>query len=47
MKEAVEWQLGDMRAEIADLDAGHVISHEKVSTSPKSWGKSGESNAPK
>jgi predicted transcriptional regulator len=37
-----DWQLGELQAGIAELDAGRVVSHEKVSKWLKSWGKSGE-----
>ena len=44
--EAEEWQLGEIRAGLADLDAGRTVSHAKVSKWLKSWGKSGEGKAP-
>lgn len=34
---AQEWQLGEIEAGIAELDAGKTISHEKVSKWLSSW----------
>ena len=45
--ESEEWQLGEIQAGMADLDAGEEISHEKVSKWLKSWGKPGEAKAPR
>ena len=45
--ESEEWQLGEIQTGIAELDAGHGVSHEKVSKWLKSWGKPGETNAPR
>ena len=45
--ESEEWQLGELQAGIAELDAGKGVSHEKVSKWLKSWGKPGETKAPK
>jgi predicted transcriptional regulator len=45
--ESEEWQLGELQAGIAELDAGRGVSHEKVSKWLKSWGKPGETKAPK
>jgi len=42
-----EWQLGEIQAGIADLDAGRVISNEKVMKWLKSWGTPGETKAPR
>ena len=42
-----DWQLGELQAGIAELDAGRVVSHEKVAKWLKSWGKSGETKPPK
>lgn len=41
------WQIGEIQAGIAELDAGPGVSHEKVSKWLKSWGKPGESRAPR
>src|SRR5215472_13312742 len=45
--ESEEGQIGEIEAGIADLDSGQTVSHEKVSTWLKSWGKRGETKAPK
>jgi predicted transcriptional regulator len=37
--ESEEWQLGELQAGIAELDAGQAGSHDKVSKWLKSWGK--------
>ena len=42
-----EWQLGEIHAAQKELDAGQQVSHEKVSRWLKSWGKAGETKAPK
>jgi predicted transcriptional regulator len=44
--ELEEWQLGEIQAGIAELDAGEEVSHEKVSKWLKSWGKRGEMKPP-
>lgn len=45
--EVEEWQLGELQAGIADLEAGREVSHERVSKWLKSWGKRGETKAPR
>ena len=45
--EAEEWQLAEISAGIKELDRGESVSHEKVSTWLRSWGKAGEKKAPK
>jgi predicted transcriptional regulator len=45
--ESEEWQLGELQAGIAELEAGKTVGHEKVSKWLKSWGKTGESKAPR
>jgi len=45
--ESEEWQLGELQAGMAELDSGQEVSHEKVSKWLKSWGKPGETKAPK
>jgi RHH-type rel operon transcriptional repressor/antitoxin RelB len=45
--ESEEWQFGEIDAGIADLDSGLDVSHEKVSKWLNSWGKPGETKAPK
>lgn len=42
-----EWQLGEVQAGIADLESGNSVRHEKVSQWLGSWGKRGESKAPR
>lgn len=42
-----EWQLTEVQAGIAELDAGHGVSHEKVAKWLNTWGKSGETKAPR
>lgn len=41
--ESEEWQLGELQAGIAELEAGQTLSHEKLSKWLKSWGKAGKS----
>jgi predicted transcriptional regulator len=45
--ETEEWQLGEIRTAIAELDAGQGVSHEEVSKWLNSWGKPGETKAPR
>jgi predicted transcriptional regulator len=45
--EAEEWQLGEIRAGLADLDEGRIVSHDKVSKWLKSWGKPSEGKPPR
>ncbi|MBZ5617141.1 MAG: CopG family ribbon-helix-helix protein [Acidobacteriia bacterium] len=45
--EVEEWQLGEIRRGLADLDEGRTVSHEKVSKWLRSWGKSPEGKAPR
>lgn len=45
--EAEEWQLEQIQAGIADLDAGKVVAHEKVSKWLRSWGTRSEGKAPR
>ena len=42
-----EWQLGEVHRGIKELDSGQTVSHDKVSTWLKSWGKAGETKAPR
>jgi predicted transcriptional regulator len=42
-----EWQLGEIHKGIEDLDSGKSASHDKVSKWLKTWGKSGETKAPR
>ena len=45
--EAEEWQLREIRNGLEELDAGRGVSHEKVSKWLRSWGKPGETKAPR
>ena len=45
--ESEEWQLGELQAGIAELESGEEVSHEKVSKWLSSWGKPGETKAPR
>ena len=45
--ESEEWQLGEIQAAISELDSGHEVSHDKVSSWLRSWGTRGERKAPK
>jgi RHH-type rel operon transcriptional repressor/antitoxin RelB len=45
--ESEEWQLAELHAGIAELESGQEVSHEKVSKWLKSWGKPGETKAPR
>ena len=45
--EAEEWQFGQIRTAIDELDAGQGVSHEKVAKWLNSWGKPGETKPPK
>jgi RHH-type rel operon transcriptional repressor/antitoxin RelB len=45
--EAEEWQLGEIRSATAELDAGQMVSHEEVAKWLNSWGKPGETKAPR
>jgi predicted transcriptional regulator len=45
--ESEEWQLGELQAGIAELDAEQHISHEKVSKWLNSWGKRSETKPPR
>jgi predicted transcriptional regulator len=45
--EAEEWQLGELRAGIAELDSGESVSHDKVKKWLQSWGTPAETKAPR
>jgi RHH-type transcriptional regulator, rel operon repressor / antitoxin RelB len=45
--ESEEWQLGELQAGIAALESGQEVSHENVSKWLKTWGKRGETKAPR
>ncbi len=45
--EAEEWQLGEIRTALVELDVGQEVSHERVSNWLNSWGKPSETKAPR
>jgi predicted transcriptional regulator len=45
--EAEESELGEIRQGLKELDSGQAVSHERVSTWLRSWGKPGEGKAPR
>jgi predicted transcriptional regulator len=45
--EQEEWQPGEIRAAIDELDKGQGISYDKVASWLRSWGKTNEKNAPR
>jgi predicted transcriptional regulator len=45
--EAEEWQMGETLAGIAEAETGRVVSHERVATWLRSWGKPTEGKAPR
>jgi RHH-type rel operon transcriptional repressor/antitoxin RelB len=45
--EAEEWQLGEIRTALTELNARQEVSHEKVTKWLNSWGKRGETKAPR
>ena len=45
--ESEQWQLGEIHAGIAELESGQAVSHDKVSKWLNSWGKPGETKAPR
>jgi len=45
--ESEEWQFGELQAGIADLESGQGVSHENATKWLKSWGKAGETKAPR
>jgi len=45
--DAEEWQLGEIRDGIAELDSGQTVSHEKVSKWLETWGKPGDTKVPR
>ena len=42
-----EWQIGELQIGMAELDSGQEVSHEKVSKWLNTWGRSGETKAPR
>ena len=45
--ESEEWQLGELQDGITELESGKEVSHEKDSKWLRSWGKRGETKAPR
>lgn len=45
--EAEEWQLREVQTGLEELDAGRGVSHDQVSSWLRSWGKPGETKAPR
>ena len=45
--EAEEWQMGEILEGIADVEAGRVVSHERVAKWLRSWGQPSEGKAPR
>jgi predicted transcriptional regulator len=44
--EAQEWQLGEIRAGLSELDSGKKVSGDKVAAWLKTWGKKDEEAPP-
>ncbi len=42
-----DWQMKEIELAVAELDAGRGVSHEKVAKWLSSWGKPGETKAPR
>jgi len=42
-----EWQLGEVHKGLEELDSGLAVNHDRVSEWLKSWGKVGETKAPR
>ncbi len=45
--EAEHWQLDEIQAGVAELDAGRGVAHKDVSTWLRSWGRKSERKAPR
>jgi predicted transcriptional regulator len=45
--EAEEWQLGEIRAGLDDLEAGRALKHDDVAEWLRTWGDRGEIKAPR
>jgi RHH-type rel operon transcriptional repressor/antitoxin RelB len=45
--EAEEWQLGEIKAGLKELDEAQSVGHEKVSKWLRSWGKTSAGKAPR
>jgi predicted transcriptional regulator len=44
---AESWQLGEIEAATKDLDANRIVEHDQVRKWLHSWGKKGETKAPR
>lgn len=42
-----EWQLGEIHRGIDELDSGQTVNHDDVAKWLKSWGRVGETKAPR
>jgi RHH-type transcriptional regulator, rel operon repressor / antitoxin RelB len=45
--EQEEWQLGEIHAAVGEMDAGLAVSHDRVATWLKSWGRDRETKPPR
>jgi RHH-type rel operon transcriptional repressor/antitoxin RelB len=45
--DAESWQLGEIEAGLADLDAGRATDHKRISAWLTTWGKAKESKPPR
>jgi predicted transcriptional regulator len=45
--EAQEWQLGEIRAGLSELDSGKKVNGEDVAAWLKTWGKNGKKAPPR
>jgi RHH-type rel operon transcriptional repressor/antitoxin RelB len=45
--EAEEWQLGEIRAGLQDLEENQTVGHDRVSKWLRGWGTAAERRAPK
>ena len=45
--ESEEWQLSEIQRGMSELDAGEGVSHDRVSKWLGSWGRKGETKAPR
>jgi predicted transcriptional regulator len=45
--EVEEWQLGEIQKGVADLESGQQVSHDRIAKWLSTWGRRGETKAPK
>jgi RHH-type transcriptional regulator, rel operon repressor / antitoxin RelB len=45
--ESEEWQLGEVEAGLGELESGRGVGHDRVVKWLNSWGKAGETKAPR